>query len=162
MAKNVKPVPDGYHTVTPYLVQKDTNKALDYYQKAFGAEVIMSMPGAGGKIMHAEMKIGDSFVFMSDEFPEWSPDTKSPQTVGAVTGTVFLYVTDVDAVYKRAVDAGARSIMPPSDMFWGDRFGKVADQFGHHWGIATHIEDVPPGEIGKRQAEWMKQMAQNK
>lgn len=162
MAKNVKPVPDGFHTVTAYLVQRDTKRALEYYEKAFGAETVMSMPGPGGRIMHAEIKIGDSMVFMSDEFPAMSPDTKSPQTAGCVTGTVFLYVPDVDAVFKRAVDAGAKVVQPVTDMFWGDRFGKIADPFGHHWGIATHKEDVSPEEMPKRQAEWMKTLPPNK
>ena len=162
MAKNVKPVPDGYHTVTAYLVQRDTKRALEYYGKAFGAETVMSMPGPGGRIMHAEVKIGDSMVFMSDEFPAMSPDTKSPQTAGCVTGTVFLYVPDVDAVFKRAVDAGAKVVQPVTDMFWGDRFGKIVDPFGHHWGIATHTEDVSPEEMPKRQAEWMKTLPPNK
>ena len=162
MAKNVKPVPDGFHTVTAYLVQRDTKRALEYYEKAFGAETVMSMPGPGGRIMHAEIKIGDSMVFMSDEFPAMSPDTKSPQTAGCVTGTVFLYVPDVDAVFKRAVDAGAKVVQPITDMFWGDRFGKIVDPFGHHWGIATHKEDVSPEEMPKRQAEWMKTLPPNK
>jgi PhnB protein len=162
MAKNVKPVPEGFHTVTPYLVQHDAKRALEFYKKAFGAETRVSMPGPDGRIMHAEIKIGDSIVFLSDEIPEMSPETKSPQSAGCVTGTTFLYVPDVDAVFKRAVDAGARVVMPVGDMFWGDRFGKVADPFGHHWGIATHKEDVPPQEMPKRQAEWEKKMAQKK
>jgi PhnB protein len=155
---NVKPVPDGYHTATPYLVQRDTKTALDFYKKAFGAETVVMMPMGAGRIGHAEIKIGDSMVFMSDEFPEMSPDTKSPQTAGFVTGTTFLYVPDVDTVFKKAVDAGAKVVMPPTDMFWGDRFGKVVDPFGHHWGIATHKEDLSPQEIQKRQAEWEKSM----
>jgi PhnB protein len=162
MPKNVKPVPEGYHTVTPFLVQRDTKLALEFYRKAFGAEPRMSMPGPGGRIMHAEVKIGDSMVFMSDEFPDMSPENKSPQTAGCVTGTTFLYVPDVDAVFKSAVAAGAKVIMPVTDMFWGDRFGKVADPFGHHWGIATHKEDVAPQEMQKRQAEWEKTMARKK
>jgi PhnB protein len=162
MAKNVKPVPDGYHTVTAYLVQKDTKRALEFYRKAFGAETMMTMPGPGGRVMHAEVKIGDSIVFMSDEMPEWSPETKAPQTAGCVTSSIFLYVPDTDAVFKKSVDAGAKALQPPTDMFWGDRFGKVVDPFGHHWGIATHKEDVAPEEMKKRQKEWEKSMAQNK
>jgi PhnB protein len=159
MAKNVKPVPEGYHTVTPYLVQRDAKRALEFYRKAFGAETKTSMPSPDGRVMHAEVKIGDSMIFLSDEFPEMSSETKSPQSAGCVTSTIFLYVPDVDAVFKKAVEAGARVIMPVSDMFWGDRFGKVADPFGHHWGIATHKEDLAPQEIHKRQAEWEKKMA---
>jgi PhnB protein len=158
MAKDVKPVPEGYHTVTPYLVQRDTKRALAFYEKAFGAETRMTMPMMGGRIGHAEIKIGDSVVFLSDEFPEMSPETKSPQTAGCVTGSLFLYVPDVDAAFKRAVDAGAKVVMPVTDMFWGDRFGKLSDPFGHHWGIATRKEDLSPQEIQKRQAEWEKQM----
>ena len=158
MAKKVDPIPEGYHTVTTYLVQRDTKKAIEFYTKAFGAETKVSMPGPGGRVMHAEVKIGDSMVMMSDEWPEMSPDTKSPQTAGGVTGTTFLYVPDVDAVFKRALDAGAKVNMPVTDMFWGDRFGKIVDPFGHHWGIATHKEDVSPEEMKKRQAEWQKSM----
>jgi len=158
MAKNVKPVPDGYHTVTPYLVLKDAKRALEFYKKAFGAETTVNMPSPDGRVMHAEVKIGDSMLFMADEFPEMSPEIKSPQSAGCVTGTVFLYVPNVDAVFKRAVDAGAKVVMPVEDMFWGDRFGKLSDPFGHHWGIATHKEDLTPSEMKVRQAEWEKKM----
>ncbi len=162
MTTKVKPVPEGYHTATPTLVQHDSKRALEFYEKAFGAESRMIMPMAGGRIGHAEFKIGDSVIFMSDEFPEMSPEAKSPQSAGCVTGAIFLYVPDVDAVFKRAVDAGARVVMPVTDMFWGDRFGKVADPFGHHWGIATRKEVLTPQEIQKRQAEWEKEMAKGK
>ncbi len=162
MAKSVKPIPEGYHSVTPYLVQRDTKRALEFYKKAFGAEPRMSMPGPGGRIMHAEVKIGDSMVFMSDESPEMAPDVKSPQSAGAVTSSIFLYVQDVDAVVRKAVDAGAKVNMPVADMFWGDRFGKLVDPFGHHWGIATRIADLTPEQIAKGQAEFEKKMAQKK
>ena len=162
MATAVKPIPDGYHTATPYLVLKDTKAALEFYKKAFGAETLVLMPMANGRIGHAEMKIGDSMIFLSDESPEMAPENKSPQTAGCVTGSTFLYVTDVDAVFKKATDAGAKVKMPVTDMFWGDRFGKIVDPFGHHWGIATHKEDPSPEEIKRRQAEWEKKMAQGK
>lgn len=163
MAKAVKPVPEGYHTVTPYLVVKDAKRALEYYRKAFGAETKMSMPSPDGRVMHAEMRIGDSMVFVSDEFPDMAPQIRAPESTGGmVTGSIFLYVPDVDAVVKRAVGAGARVTMPVADMFWGDRFGKVADPFGHHWGIATHKEDVTPQEMEKRSAEYSRKMAQQK
>ncbi|HEV8700358.1 MAG TPA: VOC family protein [Candidatus Polarisedimenticolia bacterium] len=163
MAKTVKPVPDGYHTVTPYLVVKDAKRALEYYGKAFGAETKLSMPTPDGRIMHAEVRIGSSMVFVTDENPEMAPKVKAPaSTGGVVTGSIFLYVPDVDAVFKRAVDAGASVIMPVTDMFWGDRFGKIVDPFGQHWGIATHTEDVPPQEMEKRSAEFIKKMAQPK
>lgn len=162
MATPVKPVPDGYHTATAYLVLRDTKTALEFYKKAFGAETTVLMPMANGRIGHAEMKIGDSMIFLSDESPEMAPENKSPQTAGCVTGSTFLYVNDVDTVFKKAVDAGAKVKMPVTDMFWGDRFGKIVDPFGHHWGIATHKEDVSPEDMKKRQAEWEKKMAQGK
>jgi len=162
MAKNVKPVPEGFHTVTPYLVQRDAKRALEFYKKAFGAETRMSMPAPDGRIQHAEIKIGDSIIFVTDEFPDLAPELKSPESAGCATGSIFLYVPDVDAAFKRAVEAGARVVMPATDMFWGDRFGKVADPFGHHWGIATHKEDLTPQETQKRQAEWERTMAKKK
>src|SRR5215471_18038355 len=151
MQKKVKPIPEGLHTITPYLVQKDAKRAIDFYKKAFGAETRVSMPGPDGRIMHAELKIGDSVFFLSDEVPEMSPENKSPQTAGCVTASMFLYVPDVDTVFKKAVDAGARVVQPVADMFWGDRFGKVADPFGHHWLLATHKEDLTPEETKRRQ-----------
>jgi PhnB protein len=163
MAKAAKSVPEGYHTVTPYLVVKDAKRALEYYRKAFGAETTMSMPSPDGRVMHAEMRIGNSMVFVSDEMPEMAPKIRAPESTGGmVTGSIFLYVPDVDAVVKRAVDAGAKVTMPIADMFWGDRFGKIADPFGHHWGIATHKEDVTPQEMKKRGDEFHKKMAQQK
>ncbi|PYT17472.1 MAG: glyoxalase [Acidobacteria bacterium] len=162
MAKNVKPIPEGYHSVTPYLVLRDTKRALEFYKKAFGAETRMTMPSPDGRIMHAEIKVGDSMVFLADENPQMAPDVKAPQSAGAVTGSTFLYVQDVDAVVKKAVDAGAKVMMPVADMFWGDRYGKVVDPFGHHWGIATRIADLTPEQIAKGQAEFEKKMAQKK
>lgn len=120
------------------------------------------MPGPGGRVLHAEVKIDDSTVFLSDEFPEMSPETKSPQSAGCMTGTIFLYVPDVDAVFNRAVEAGASVILAVNNAFWDARFGKVVDPFGHHWGIATHKEDLSPQEIHQRQAGWEKKMAQQK
>jgi PhnB protein len=161
--KDVKPIPEGYHTVTPYLIVKDAKRALAYYEKAFGAETKMSMPTPDGRIMHAEVRIGNSMVFVSDEMGDMAPKIKAPESTGGiVTGSTFLYVPDVDAVFKRAVDAGASVTMPVTDMFWGDRFGKVVDPFGHHWGIATHTEDVAPEEMGRRSAEFMKSVAKPK
>jgi PhnB protein len=154
---NVKPIPEGYHTVTPYLVQRDAKSALEFYGKAFGAETKKSMSGPDGRVMHAELKIGDSILFVSDEFPEMSPEAKSPQMAGCVTATMYLYVPDADAFFKRAVGAGAKIAMPVTDMFWGDRFGKLVDPFGHQWCIATRKENLTPQEMQKRQAEWEKQ-----
>jgi PhnB protein len=151
-----KPIPAGYHTVTPYLTVKGGGQAIDFYTRAFGAQELERMPGPDGKtVMHATLKIGDSMVMLSDESPQAS--TRSPQTLGGSTVHLFLYVPDVDAAFKRAVDAGAKTTMPPADMFWGDRFGKVTDPFGHEWGLATHKEDLSPDEIRKRgQAEMAK------
>ncbi len=146
--KAVKPIPAGYHSVTPYLTVADGTKALDFYARAFGAQVTERMPGPGGKLMHAEFRIGDSVVMLGDEFPQGG--TRSPQSLGGASGSLFLYVPDVDAAFKRAVDAGCQATMPPANMFWGDRFGRLVDPFGHHWGLATHKEDLTSAEIGKR------------
>jgi len=142
----VKPIPDGYHSVTPQLDVKGAAKLIDFMKQAFGAEEVMRMPGPGGALMHAEVKIGDSIVMMSDAVRE-----------APMPGSVFLYVNDVDAVYKRALQAGATSQLEPTDMFWGDRFASVKDSFGNKWGMATHKEDVPPEELPKRAAAFMKQ-----
>jgi PhnB protein len=158
MAGKVSPVPAGYHTATPYLVVNDANSAIDFYKKAFGAQEIMRMQGPGGKIGHAELKIGDSVIMLSDEMPGGSG--KSPKSLGGSTASVFLYVDKVDSVFSQAVAAGAKSEMEPQDQFWGDRFGKLEDPFGHLWAIATHIEDVQPAEMEKRAREAMAKMAQ--
>lgn len=157
----VKPIPQGYHTVTPYLTVKGAAQAIEFYKRAFGAQEVERMPGPDGKsVMHAELKIGDSIVMLSDEFPQMG--TRSPQTLGGSSGYLFLYVSDVDAAFKRAVDAGAKATMPPADMFWGDRFAKVSDPFGHEWGMATHKEDLSPEEIRKRGQAEMAKMAKGK
>jgi PhnB protein len=144
----VKPIPEGYHTVTPYLTIRGAARAIEFYQRAFGAEELMRMPGPEGKIMHAELQIGDSRLMLSDEFPEMGG--KSPQALGGSPGFLFLYVKDVDAAFQRAVGAGAQAKVPPADMFWGDRFGRLVDPFGHEWGLATHREDLTPEEIARR------------
>jgi PhnB protein len=157
MAKATGPIPPGFHTVTPYLTLRDTAQAIDFYRRVFDATEIMRMPGPGGKgVAHAEIKIGDSIVFLSDEMPQ--SQTRAPSSLGGATGYLFLYVPDVDAAIERAVKAGAKVTMPAADMFWGDRFGTVADPFGHHWGLATHIEDVPPDEMERRAKAAMAQM----
>ena len=156
-----KPVPDGYHTVTPYLTVKGAAQAIEFYKKAFGAKEKERMSGPDGKsVMHAEMEIGDSVVMLSDEFPGGS--CRSPQSLGGTSASVFLYVPDVDAAYARAVEAGAKPAMPLTDMFWGDRFGRVTDPFGHEWSMATHKEDVPPAEMERRSREFVAQMAAGK
>ena len=139
---NVKPIPEGYHAVTPYLVLKDAHRAIEFYKRAFGAEERFRMPTPDGKVAHAELQIGDSVVMLSEAIQE-------PVT----SASMYLYVPNVDAVCQRAVAAGAEAAMPPTDMFWGDRFGRVVDPFGVRWGIATHKEDLSPQEIGRRAAQ---------
>jgi PhnB protein len=153
----VQPVPEGYHTATPYLTVDDATAAIDFYQRAFGAKERSRMAAPDGKIAHAELEIGDSVVMLSDPFPQFQ--TKSPKELGGTSVGVFLYVDDVDATYKQAIDAGAASTTEPADQFWGDRFGSVTDPFGHSWQIATHVEDVPPEEMAKRAEETFAAMA---
>ena len=158
MAKRAKAVPEGCHTVTPYLTVRGADRAIEFYKKAFGAKELMRMPGLGGKsIMHAEIKIGDSRIFLSDEFPEMG--SRSPQSLGGTANSLHLYVEDVDAAFKKAIAAGAKVQMPVADMFWGDRYGKLIDPFGHEWGLATHKEDLTPREIRKRADAFFTQMA---
>jgi PhnB protein len=131
------------HSVTATLTVRDASRAIDFYKKAFGAEELMRMPGPGGRgIMHAEIQIGDSVIFLNDEFPQMG--ARSPQTLGGTTGGIYLSVPDADAVFSSAVEAGAQPEMAVEDMFWGDRMGSVIDPFGHHWAIGTHKEDVSP------------------
>jgi len=158
-AKKVQPVPAGYHTVTPYLTVSDGAGALAFYGRAFGAREVMRMPAPGGKLGHAEMRIGDSVVMLSDEFPGMST-CKAPTSLGGTTGSLMVYVPNVDAAFKRAVDAGCKSLTAPTDMFWGDRFGKLEDPYGNQWGLATHKEDVPPKAMAERGKAAMAQMGQ--
>jgi PhnB protein len=146
----VKAIPDGYHTATPYLIIKDAARAIEFYKKAFGATEIMRMAEPSGKVTHAEIKIGNSPIMLADEFPEMG--ALSPQTIGGSPVSIFLYVENVDALANQAIAAGAKVLMPVQDQFWGDRYGKLADPFGHLWDIATHKEDVAPEEIHKRVA----------
>jgi PhnB protein len=145
----VKPIPQGYHSVTPYLIVKGAAAAIDFYKKTFGATELMRMP-AGDKIGHAEIKIGDSVVMLADENPEMG--ASSPQTVGGSPVSILLYVEDVDSVVNRAVTAGAKLTRPVEDQFYGDRAGSIQDPFGHSWYIHTHKEDVSPEEMQKRMA----------
>ena len=156
MASNVQKIPAGYHTATPYLVVSDAARAIDFYKQAFGATELARMPGPPGKIAHAEIKIGDSMIMLSDELM----GNRSPQSLGGSPVSIFLYVEDVDSLFDQATKAGAKSDMPPADMFWGDRFGKLTDPFGHQWAVATHVEDVTPEEMQKRSQAAMAQMAQ--
>lgn len=158
MATKVNPIPSGYHTATPYLTLNDCARAIDFYKRAFGAQEIMRMDGPGGKVGHAEIRIGDSVVMLSDEMP--GAGGRAPKSLGGTTGGIFLYVNDVDSAYKQAVDAGANADMPPANMFWGDRFGRLTDPFGHAWMMATHKEDVAPAEMKKRMQEEMEKRSQ--
>jgi PhnB protein len=146
----VKPVPEGYHTATPYLVVDGANEAIEFYRRAFGATERLRMPAPDGKIGHAEIQIGDSVVMLSDPFPEMG--SPAPASAGANAFGVMLYVENVDALFKQAVDAGATVSMPLENQFWGDRYGKVRDPFGHQWHLASHVEDVSPEEMEKRAA----------
>jgi PhnB protein len=144
---NVKPVEDGMHTVTAHLVVAGAADAIEWYKKAFGAEEIMRMPGPDGKLWHAMIRIGDSVVMLADEFPDYG--SVGPKTLKGSPVTLHLSVENVDAYFKRAIDAGATVKMELADMFWGDRYGQVEDPFGHRWSMATHIRDVTPEEMVK-------------
>jgi PhnB protein len=150
MTSKVKPIPEGYHTATPYLIIKDAARAIEFYKKAFGATELMRMPGQDGKIGHAEIKIGDSPIMLADEVPGMG--FRSPESLGGSPISILLYVDDVDAVFSEAVAAGAKVQRPVADQFYGDRTGGVIDPFGHVWYIATHREDVSPDEMKKRAA----------
>lgn len=149
-------VPAGFHTITPGLSCQNAAQAIELYKKAFGAKEISRMAAPDGRIMHAELQIGNSMLFLADEFPGM---TGSPDPSALPAHSLYLYVEDVDATYERAVAAGCKGAMPVADMFWGDRFGKVVDPFGHHWNLATHVEDVAPAEMERRSREWMASMA---
>jgi PhnB protein len=151
MAAKVQAVPPGYHTVTPYLVVSNAGRAIDFYKQAFGAKELSRMAAPDGKVGHAELKIGDSVIMLSDEMM----GNRSPESLGGSPVSIFLYVDDVDSIFNQAVKAGAKSTMPPADMFWGDRYAKLTDPFGHLWGVATHKEDVAPQEMEKRAKEAM-------
>jgi PhnB protein len=147
---SVKAIPDGYYSLTPYLVCKGAAKAIDFYTKVFGAQEMVRMPGPQGSIAHAEVKIGNSMLMLADENPERGH--LSPESIGGSASSIMFYADDVDEVFNRAVAAGATVEMPPADMFWGDRMGNIVDPFGHKWAIATHKEDVSPAEMEKRMA----------
>ncbi|MBN1205907.1 MAG: VOC family protein [Myxococcaceae bacterium] len=152
-----KAIPEGYHTVTPYLIVKGAARALEFYKKAFNAKELGRMEGPGGTIGHAEFQIGDSRIMIADESPDMG--ARSPETVGGSPVGLCLYVEDVDALFKQAVSAGAKEERPVKDQFYGDRSGTVRDPFGHQWTIATHKEDVPPEEMKRRMDAMMKQGA---
>jgi PhnB protein len=155
----VKPIPDGYHSVTPYLVVDggDAAKAIDFYKHAFGAQELFRMPQPDGRIGHAEIKIGDSPIMLADECPQMK--FMGPKAIGGTPVGLMIYVKDCDAVFDRAIKAGATMREPVRDQFYGDRSGQITDPFGHTWTIATHVEDVPPDELERRAQEFMKEMA---
>ena len=154
-----KPIPEGFNTVSAYLVVKDADKALSFYGKAFGAEpgAVMRVPGSDA-VMHAELRIGNSTVMLTTENPQWH--MRSAETLGASPVSLHVYVTDADKMFQRAIDAGCEVAAPLMDAFWGDRYGKLKDPFGYAWGIATHKEDLTPEETAKRAAEWFASMGQ--
>ena len=152
-----KPIPDGFHTTTPSLVVSNSKEAIEFYKKAFNANEIYQMPAPDGKIIHAMIQIGDSFVMMSDEFPAMG--CKSPTSIGGTAVTLHLYVEDADKIFNQAVEAGAKVTMPIMDAFWGDRFGTITDPYGHSWAIATHQKDVSPEEMKKAGEEYFANMA---
>jgi PhnB protein len=154
-AKRVAPIPPGFHTVTPTLVLRDGVKAIDFYKKAFGAKEVSRMMGPNGMLAHAELRIGNSPIMIGDEMPAMG--ASAPQTIGGTAVHIFLYVPDVDKVFAQAVKAGATIELPVADMFWGDRFGKLLDPFGHKWSVATHTEDLTPKEMAKRAEAAMSQ-----
>ena len=150
MRTKIKPIPKGYHAVTPYLSVKGAAGAIAFYKKAFGAKEVMRMPGPKGTIGHAEIQVGDSRIMLADEFPEMN--FRSPRSVGGTPVNIHLYVPDVDKAVKKAVAAGAKSLRPVADQFYGDRSGSLEDPFGHVWHVATHVKDIPMKELKKRAA----------
>ena len=156
MSSQVKRVPEGYHTITPGLIVNGAQKAIEFYKEAFGAEIIgVHTTPDGSKVAHGEIKIGDSRVFINDEYPEMN--ARGPQSLGGSPVSLSLYVEDADAVFNRAVAAGATVTMPLADQFWGDRWGMITDPFGHHWSVATHIKDLTEEELNKASAEYFSQ-----
>ena len=146
-----QPIPEGYPRVTPYLQVDDAAAAIDFYTSVLGATERMRMPMPGDRIGHAELELGNSVIMLADEFPEM--DALGPKTVGGTPVTLHTYVEDVDGVFQRAVEAGAKALREPEDRFYGDRSGELEDPFGHRWSLATHVEDVPPDEMERRMAE---------
>jgi uncharacterized glyoxalase superfamily protein PhnB len=157
MAKKVRAVPKGVHTITPHLSVREASKAIEFYVKAFGAEVQGVHHTPDGKVMHAQLKIGDSRLMLADEFPGMG--TPAPQTLGGSPVVLNVYVNDVDSLFSQAVAAGATVTMPLADQFWGDRYGQIVDPFGHHWALGAHKEDVLPEEMERRGKAIFEEMA---
>ena len=150
----VSPIPEGYHSVTPYLVMKNAAAAIEFYKKAFGAVELLRMAAPGGKIGHAEIKIGDSPVMLADEYPDMG--FKGPESLGGTPVSLMIYVDDVDKIYPQAIAAGGKEVRPLQNQFYGDRSGTLTDPFGHVWTISTHVEEVPEEELAKRAEAAMK------
>ena len=150
----VSPIPEGYHSVTPYLILKNAADAIEFYKKAFGAVELLRIPAPGGKIGHAEIKIGDSPVMLSDEYPDMG--FKGPESLGGTPVSLMIYVDDVDKIYPQAIAAGGKEVRPLQNQFYGDRSGTLTDPFGHVWTISTHVEDIPEEELAKRAEAAMK------
>lgn len=157
MVKQAKPIPDPYQAVTPYLVVRGAARAIEFYQRAFGAKELSRSPGPDGKLMHAEVQIGDSIVMLCDEMPQMK-GWVAPPSLGGTTVALHIYTEDVDALFQRAVSAGAKPSLPLMDAFWGDRYGKVTDPFGHEWSLATHQRDLTPEEVQKGSQAFFAQM----
>jgi len=153
---SVQAIPKGYHTITPYMTVRDAARAIEFYKQAFGAKEKGLMKGPDGKVMHAELVIGDSIIMLADEFPEFG--SLSPQSTGGSGTGLHIYIEDVDSAFDRAVKAGATVEMPVADMFWGDRYGKLRDPFGHKWSIGTHKADLSMEEMKKGMDEAMAKM----
>jgi uncharacterized glyoxalase superfamily protein PhnB len=154
---SARAIPEGYHTLTPYLICRNAASAIEYYKKAFGAvQKGDVMGGPEGKVMHAELRIGDSLIMVADEFPEWG--SLSPQSIGGSGMGLHIYVEDVDAAFDKAIGAGGIVEMPVADMFWGDRYGKLVDPFGHKWSVATHVKDMSMEEMKEAERAFMQQM----
>ena len=146
-----RPIPEGYHSVTPYLVVDDAKSAIDFYRRAFGATEKFRLP-MGNRIGHAELQIGDSVIMLADEFADMGH--LGPRSRGGTTVSLMLYVPDVDSAFRRAISEGATEKRPLENQFWGDRMGSVEDPFGHHWSLATHVEEVPPDEMQRRMEQF--------
>ena len=157
MQTKAKPIPDGYHTLTPNLTYRNAPAAIEWLKQVFGATADVCMPDPQGRLVHAELKIGDSVLMLHEEMPDWGQ--LSPQALNGCSGSTFVYLEDVDATFAKATAAGAQPTCPPSDMFWGDRMAKFIDPFGQSWGIATHKVDLTPEEIAKGSEEFFQQMA---
>ena len=157
MAQQVKAIPDGYHTITPTLTIRDAARAIEFYKKAFNAQQLYRMDGPDGKVVHAELKIGNSIFMLGEENPAMG--CNSPKSLNGMTISLYLYVENVDAAFAQAVKAGATVVMPVTEMFWGDRHGQVTDPFGHRWSLATHTEDVSPEQLKQRAQKFFAQDA---